>query len=63
MARLGHVLAETPMGDQLATNELVDRFEREPLVEEQRRADDHRVLRRGHVPAGGVCPGQALGPR
>ena len=63
MPRLDHVLTESPVGDQLAAGELFDRFEREPLIEQQQRPDDHGILRRGHVPAGGVRSRQALGSR
>ena len=63
MRRLDHVLMEAPVRDELAAGELFDRFEREPLIEEQHRPDDHRVLRRGHVPARRIRPRQALGSR
>ena len=61
--RLHHVLTEAPVGDQLVTNERLERLQRQLSIEEQQCADDHGVHRRTHVPARGVRARQALGPR
>jgi hypothetical protein len=61
MLRRGDVLTKPPVRDELVADQLLQRLEREPLVEEQQGSDDHRIPRRAHVPAHGVLTREALG--